>query len=57
MNNTTGFSYKKSVWILFENATVLAYMWPALRKGTINFETFNNIILVHNMLDELYNVV
>ena len=26
-------------------------MRPALRKGTINFETFNYNILVHNMLD------
>ena len=34
-------------------------MRPALRKETVNFETFNNSILVHNniMLDVLYNVV
>ena len=30
-----------------------------MRKGTINFETFNNIILVYSniVLDVLYNVV
>ena len=45
--------------VIYPTAPAAEYhMCPALRKGTINFENFNNIItLVHSMLAVLYNVV